>query len=275
MLWTPVVIPPDDILSDAPDANIPPDDVTTPTVSIPTPTPSVIHICDIPGYRRRPESDPCGLQHISQHICCDMCLFFDGQQHTATCDSVNLTSAPAPSPTMRRVPLTSAPASSSFLTSRSIVWSCDYFAYAQWNCAAPLVHGLPIGRSLPHDRTHTRRCSTITGIWLMLASRFAWRTHSWAHGLSCLGRRRIRTTQISSASSSTSLSFTSFALLPRRTRSCLQQELVLASFYLLVSTMRLKRWSLLEWTLRSTLSRDSPKWNGPNCFPGSHRRCDR
>ena len=52
--------------------------------------------------RRRPESDPCGLQlqQVSQHVCCDICLFSDGRQHTATCDFVNLaTTALALAPT--------------------------------------------------------------------------------------------------------------------------------------------------------------------------------
>ena len=96
---SPVVIPPDVILSDALDADIPPGDVTTPTVPVPAPTPSVIRICDIPGCRRRPESEPCGLQQISHHICCGVCLFSDGRQHTATCDSANLTTARALAPT--------------------------------------------------------------------------------------------------------------------------------------------------------------------------------
>ena len=65
---SPTVIPPDDIPSDASDADIRPGDVTTPTVPVSTSTPSVIHICQIPGCRRRPESDSCGLQQISQDI---------------------------------------------------------------------------------------------------------------------------------------------------------------------------------------------------------------
>ena len=96
---SPVVIPPDDADSDASNAYIPPDDVTTSTVPVLTPTPSVIHICDTPSCRRRPESDPCGLQQISEHICCGICLFSDGRQHTAICNSVNLTTALALAPT--------------------------------------------------------------------------------------------------------------------------------------------------------------------------------
>ena len=95
---SPVVIPPDDVDSDASNADVAPDDVPTPTVPVPTPTPSVIHICDTPGCRRRPESDPCGLQQVSQHVCCDICLFSDGRQHTAACDSGNLTTALALAP---------------------------------------------------------------------------------------------------------------------------------------------------------------------------------
>ena len=68
---SPVVIPPDDADSDVSDADILPDDATTPTAPVPTPTPSVIHICQTPGCRRRPESDPCGLQQTLQDICCD------------------------------------------------------------------------------------------------------------------------------------------------------------------------------------------------------------
>ena len=49
-----VVIPPDDVLSDASDADIPPNDVTTPIVPVPTPTQSVIHICQIMGQPTRP-----------------------------------------------------------------------------------------------------------------------------------------------------------------------------------------------------------------------------
>ena len=44
---SPTFIPPDDIPSDASDANILPGDVTTPTVPVSTPTPSVIHIFQI------------------------------------------------------------------------------------------------------------------------------------------------------------------------------------------------------------------------------------
>ena len=62
---SPVVIPPDNVDSDASSADVAPEDVPTPTAPVPTPTPSVIHICDTPGCRRRPESDPCGLQYKS------------------------------------------------------------------------------------------------------------------------------------------------------------------------------------------------------------------
>ena len=66
---SPVVLPPDDIVPDASDAAIRPDAADAPSVLVPTPTPSVIHICQIPGCRRRPESDPCGLQQASQDLC--------------------------------------------------------------------------------------------------------------------------------------------------------------------------------------------------------------
>ena len=44
-----VVIPPDNVDSDASSADVAPEDVPTPTAPVPTPTPSVIHICQIPG----------------------------------------------------------------------------------------------------------------------------------------------------------------------------------------------------------------------------------
>ena len=55
---SPTVIPPDGVVSDAPAAGVAPEHLPTLTAPVPTPTPSVIHICDTPGCRRRPESDP-------------------------------------------------------------------------------------------------------------------------------------------------------------------------------------------------------------------------
>ena len=90
---SPVAIPPDDVASDTPAADVAPEHVPTPTVPVPTPTPSVINICDTPGCRRRPESDPCGLAQVEQHVCCDICLVSDGRMHTNACQAVNLTTA--------------------------------------------------------------------------------------------------------------------------------------------------------------------------------------
>ena len=96
---TPVVIPPDDVASDAPASDAAPADVPTPTVPVPTPTSSVIHICDTPGCRRRPESDPCGLAQVEQHVCCDICLFSNGQMLTNVCQAANSTTALSLAPT--------------------------------------------------------------------------------------------------------------------------------------------------------------------------------
>ena len=56
---SPSVITPDDSSSGASGDDIPPGGVTTPTVPVPTPIPTVVNTCDTPGCRRLPGSDPC------------------------------------------------------------------------------------------------------------------------------------------------------------------------------------------------------------------------
>ena len=102
----PVVIPPDDDTSDASASDTTP--AATPA-DVPTPTvPSVLHICDTPGCLRRPGSDPSSFGTVGYHVCCDTCVFSNGQTHTNACQAVNLTAdqyhawrlslAPAPAP---------------------------------------------------------------------------------------------------------------------------------------------------------------------------------
>ena len=102
---SPTAIPPDDVASDNPAASVPPSTCPHQPSRFPPHrhlVSSVIHICDTPGCRRRPESDPCGFEQVSQHVCCDICLFSDGRQHANACNAGDLATAlsfaPAPAP---------------------------------------------------------------------------------------------------------------------------------------------------------------------------------
>ena len=95
----PVIIPPGDVLPVAL-ASAAARPATRPAGSSANVVPpDVTHACPIPGCRRRPLSDPRGLQQISQDLCCGMCMFSNGENHTAACDSTNRASTIASSST--------------------------------------------------------------------------------------------------------------------------------------------------------------------------------
>ena len=101
----------------------------------------------------RRESDPCGLQQVSQHACCDICLLSDGRQHTATCDSVNLTTALALAPTPPSGGNGGSNAGKSAAPNADDDWRPGWHNYsADDPAASPLLHGeSPATPSVPRS----------------------------------------------------------------------------------------------------------------------------
>ena len=91
----PDVIPPDDVLQVASTSATTRPATRTAGSSAHVVPPDVPHVCPIPGCRRRPLSDPRGLQQISQDLCCDTCV----------CSPMGVLTPPSVTPPIVRLPL--------------------------------------------------------------------------------------------------------------------------------------------------------------------------